>query len=568
TPDIGRVEFKIRQGQATHFSQFFCIGNTEVECLAYGARKGRILIRGYAGLVRLDESLDDKLMYDISKTSDLTVFDIGVKQGYSPPGKMKLRFETANSRRAVDVEITPPFRGAYFADAEGKILRSHSRICVHALAGYRLVCVGEVYKLLISASGSNRELSKVTEIGSGSFPLFKYEEEICNLFGMYVNPIDSENVIRLDVLDEGGGIAAGLQLGKYNCFTTDGVPFEIHDQNSNSLHDTVYPKAFYLGDMGDYIQETMPAYENGSFTFPPVCAEGPWILYCEDGHPYNLRPTLKINGKVNPQHFEGPLAKCNTIPDSNERREAVEQLLMNEPFDSSIWREVVSYHRYIHKHFLPANVLDYFKVIADSPPLAVKLFFAIQLNTADASTTYSSLMRMEESLPFAWHMIAAQQWHNGLNELRQLPDIIFNKMLERLCAFLEEQFTNDAGKEWSKLVTGLIYNPAYNVKDPGTMPPEYIHELRIRMKEKSNWPKEWYPGIPEEWRELFPVKGKYEKYQWAVLLAPFHAALTIAGKTPDRLDGIQKKKMQWYRGIAQDWYVRAMTHLLKRILAR
>ncbi len=561
-PGLGNVMFHVKSAGSSYFYRGYYLKDTVIDSIPLGPRIGKIEIRNFNGVANV---LNDVDVEQCRNNNSLTL-TVSAKTGDEPPGRVQIRLD-AQGKGSLTIDIVPPFKGAYFTDPEGKILKRKTRLCVDSLLGCRLICLGDDYRLFIKPVGEFSDFSSTMQLQQGSHPLYKYENAIKDMLNLY-NPVHENGFVELSLLNNGGGIEAMITVAHYNCFTTNDIPFKLTDLDEKVIEKDIILHGFHLGDLVEKVENVPLAFtQGGEYCFAPATTPGLWIVYTKSAQQFHLRPTLKVNQAIVDYKVESELANVNKIENRTERIIKIREILQREKYDSTVWKEIVIYYKLLVNHGLPAAAIDYYYVIAANPTLSVRFFIASQFQFSTDNEMLNALLLLENSLPFAWHLIPVKCWSEGCYELTELPGIMFHKIIERLKFFLNELFLNSEEYQPGHLLFSFANDLQKQDVDPGPIPKSIIDDLRTHMKEPENWPQKWYPSIPDEYRQLFDV-SKFENYQWPMLLAPLRAALIVAGKKHGYLSNPEKqKRMQLYRRKSQKWYDYAFAHMLQRIIA-
>jgi hypothetical protein len=565
----GNLIFRVDDNSSHHLLRAFYLGeNISVESVPESPRKGEIRVSGFTGLIK-PKTGTVPLQSEVIRQGNSVKIKLEAVEEHFPPAKIELEFETTGNSDKVIIEVAPPFLGAYFADPAGAILELNQQLCVNTLAGYRLVCVGDHYKVIFKNSYPFTDINKSIEVSPGTYQLFKFEEIISTFFQLY-DPLDTDNWLQMSVVDRNGKLSANIRFVQYNCSTGDGVPFQIYESHGCRIDDLLPVKGFHLGDMEDGISETFMTICNGTYDFKPDALPGPWIVHCQNTDTFKLRPTLKMCRQDEKIHTNNPICLLNQIHDPNQRRAAIAEILKTAQPYSLEWNTTTQYFKILMQNDLPSVVLDYFRVVAEDPVLMVRFFISAQSLYSTDSEMASALLLMEESLPLLWHHIPITIWIAELNTLSVNDDtggLRFIKIFNRVHYFISELFPYYRECNASDIIFGMITNPGRKEEDPGRIPIDWITELRQRVGLIENLPTDWYSSIYEEWRYLFDVTG-FQKEHWPLLLAPFRGALIVSGHSFGYwTQPLKMKRIQYYRKLAPVWYDKAFSHLLRRIIA-
>ena len=152
----------------------------------------------------------------------------------------------------------------------------------------------------------------------------------------------------------------------------------------------------------------------------------------------------------------------------------------------------------------------------------------------------SELLQMEESLPFAWHLLPLETWRKETADFlsHQSEPVLLREYLKRLRYFFTALYDCVNKEPLGDFLLSLCNNPDYKCSDPGPVPKQWITDLRIAIGPKENWPI-WTPTIEPQCRLYF--YRSIDRYQWGLLLAPVKAALIVTKHSQGYIDDEDRK---------------------------
>ncbi len=568
-PLPGTITYQVDTPGGQNFLKCCYIGqNTTVEVIPGGPLEGIVKIHGFDGLVSARSSCGNMDITPVRSTDNTVNLNVKRLNPSGTFGKLSLIFEFNGGRGRGTVEVIPPFDGVFIIDPQGELVKQNTTLCIDSLHGYRLNCIGDGYSVRVSYEGL---INKSIPLLSPSYSLLHFKPELERLFNLQ-DPFKPTSFVVFEVIDSLGTSKHRLKLARYNCYITDPleIPFNLLDNSCQSIKAGIELQGIPLEMSDNQIMETTLIATDAGYVFPEDAISGGWIVHSRISDGLRLRPSLKINKADQRTEQPDRLSLLSRIEEPIERWSALEKLLLDEPSESDTWKQVVSYYKLLEKHDLPAAVFDTCRVIARNPSLSVRFFFASLQRYPNEYMLTSELLQMEESLPFAWHLLPLEAWRKETADFlsHQSEPVFLQEYLKRLRYFFTALYDCVNKEPLGDFLLSLCNNPDYKCSDPGPVPKQWITDLRIAIGPKENWPI-WTPTIEPQCRHLFPVDD-IDRYQWGLILAPVKAALIVTKHSQGYIDDEDRKisRLKYYREMNPVWYDQVFQHMILKIISQ
>lgn len=565
---LGQVLYRVKTQDSVHITKCFRVPESaEIGIIPTSALSGMIKIKGVRG------TLASSIPCKISTKMDEVLLEYSLKSDETIPTKVTLTLDSPNNSGSVNFDIHAPFAGAYFMNAQYEVLTRNSVLCPAQLEGYRVVCVGDGYKLQIQGTNCGHyQPTNQVAIQSGERSIIDFIDLIIATLSLY-SSLDQQNVVTLSISDQTSQEVTRIRIKRFNAYTSDKdgclVPTVcVLDNDGGIIYNRIELKAFRLcGDFTDF-QHVDLIWNDFEYAFPEGTSSGTWIVYSNYKTENTFKPCLRILAGDEISENEDTLRYAITIADSEHRKQVINDILaMDTDITSENWHCIVSYALFAMEHKIPLDVMDYYQVIFKSPLLSARLFLALQNSPILSDDIWlSTSMKIVHEQNFAWRLIPIRCWVDELTNMNDssLPDMIKNLLNDRYFTFMQDLYQ----AYWDE-IKPFIINPNRSVSDPGVIPKKWFDELAIRISLPERWPS-WIPKLEEEWRNILPVEG-YDRRKWGLLLAPVKAALIAAGYSTDYWNDSQGWKIRricHYREIDRIWFDQVFTHVLKAIVHR
>jgi hypothetical protein len=201
-------------------------------------------------------------------------------------------------------------------------------------------------------------------------------------------------------------------------------------------------------------ETTLAELGSGLFQLPAQ-SDGPYLVYCRKGDAVVTRPQLidPPEGRTTPQTLTR-MQQCTLAPDSNARRNAVQDLLASIAIEVGSGAELSHLIRIVASlKGLSPRALDLTRELPSCPRLLCRLLLAA------SSERLESVLTLERDLPFLWMALPLDAWKHA------------------------------AGAEWDRAVLDLstVFDPAQATKQATELMQKRVEMLVERTA--------WFAGV-------------------------------------------------------------------------
>lgn len=300
--------------------------------------------------------------------------------------------------QSIYLKLNSPFTGVGLIDKNGELLEQDSILFLPNLYGIRLLR-SPYKKVTIKMWNDLRpEVIIYKEVLFHLQPLISYKESIQLLYSL-ADSMNHLNGVNIEVFDHSKDIR----------FFVKGFSNTI-----NNVQDQLNGVVEVSGDISDlnlYAIKLNAPHESelvipmegnieGKFSLPEGISKGQFIIVSDKHSGAQLQPRF-----------------INTDPDyvgttANDRIVAYKERLLNEDFNSNIWKELLIYYNICVQYNLPFSTFDQIRAIGICSEVAAKAFFFLGLSTKTTKNDFiqSQVTALERDLGFCFHWIKRKDW--------------------------------------------------------------------------------------------------------------------------------------------------------------
>lgn len=432
---LGCIDVKIEKEELIAYDMFFNIGNLRARYVHKAIEDAKIEITNIDSFeFKLDESQILKIQQDnnnfsLKVNTKYLKIPNGIKGSVGHRNQKKLYFEMAS-----------PFEGMAITNAEGKIISEDEKLTLANLYGLRILCTPNSGTILKIKNRLKTEVIITKEIKESSQPIISFIDEIKMLYYL-ADAMDYNNKVSLELTE-------GKKLKKYE-ITGFSHTLNVDEQfqNSVNLHlseDELDLYAIPLNCNSENI-DLIPLVRNELlYSIPTTEITKQFIIISsiEDGN--QLMPRF-VNTA---EDFEG-ISK-------EERIDRFHSQLLEENFESLIWKQLLTYFNICVKNDIPFSTFDQLRAISRSSKVAARTFLFLGVNQEE--TDYyiqKAIPEMEKDLGFCFHWIKKEDWEIALTELvEHYNNQNFDQIFGLISLYMRENGFNDI----FKIINGEIIN--------------------------------------------------------------------------------------------------------------
>lgn len=534
---LGCIDIKIVKDGLIAYDSFYNIGNLQVKCSNKAIDKAEIEIKNIESFeFKLDESLILKIQENNNKFSlkvntEYTKIPTAIKGSLGQRNQKKLFFEMAS-----------PFEGMAIINGDGKIIAEEEKLTLANLYGLRILSTPNSETILRIKNRLKTEVIITKEIKESSQPIISFIEEITRLYYL-ADAMDYSNKVRLELIE--GSISKTYEITGFSHTLNVEEQFE----NNFSLHLSEIELDLYaipLNCKSENI-ELIPLVRNElSYSIPTTEITNQFIIISTIENGNQLMPRF-VNMD---EHFVG-LSK-------EERIDQFHLHLLEENFESQIWKQLLPYFTICIKNHLPFSTFDQLRAISRSSKVAARAFLFLGINQEETDFfIQKAIPEMEKDLGFCFHWIKKEDWEMALNEL---VDHFDNQYFEQIFGLISLYMNENGFDDILKIINGE------NIKKENILYSD-IREVRALLGERvlKELPR-MTPKITKEYnisiKDHLPVK--------LLLKAPIAVAESI-NDTPnaypiwagdDHRESI-RRNIQYSQYLNSEFYSRVILQALK-----
>lgn len=431
----GCIDIKIEKDDLIAYDMFYNIGNLQAKYLNKSIDNAEIEIRNSDSF---EFKLDESPLIKIQQSNNN--FSLKVNTEYSKiPTSIKGSVGKRNQKKLY-FEMTSPFEGMAITNAEGKIIAEEEKLTLANLYGLRILSTPNSGALLRIKNRLKNEVIITKEIKESSQPVISFIEEITRLFYL-ADAMDFKNKVSLELIE--GSKSKTYEVTGFS----HTLNVEEQFQNNVSLYlseDELDLYAIPLNCKSENI-ELIPLAKNESiYTIPYTEITDQFIIISSVENGKQLMPRF-VNTN---EEFVG-ISK-------EERIDYFHSLLLEENFESQIWKQLLTYFNVCIKNHLPFSTFDQLRAISRSSKVAARAFLYIGINQEE--TDYfiqKAIPEMEKDLGFCFHWIKKEDWEIVLTEL---DDLYNNQYFEQIFGLLSLYMHENGFDDLLKFITGVGFN--------------------------------------------------------------------------------------------------------------
>jgi hypothetical protein len=542
------------------YAKFFNIGNLSVSYEKQSANSGVIRFEQWAaGII---QPVVPQQGIEIERITDRSwefVRDTGSRH-FASEAEFRISIEQDGF---TSILVPAPFKGAVITDLNGVIVERGSTVALHSLWQYQCKILGKEYANVTIYHNKNIHNKRTISLHLDKLtttPLSFFEEVINNLFILFGSDhTDYNSFVTLSVED------VSVDIKPFNICVDKCIWGEEQKVCFSTPADIEKLYALKVEcDYPDEIDIVELIKKDDGYYVPENSELKGFICFSDANSRDRVRPTY--------------LSLSPETSSMEERITAMRKELSISRFIDDIWYKVAVYFQLLVDNNLPFTVIDYFRVIAESPLLMVKMAIILLDRKIDSKIRIKGLSQFENDFAMAWHWIDNQTWEEGFNNfiLRKYDDI-----KEFYVSDIVKQSLNtdtDTAANIRKLVAGsdVVRINDFNEQSfiNNYMQKIGLNNLDDILIRENDWII--YPRINKKWQDLF-----HQEYGAAIrnfLWTPAKAALSAMGKDEDS-DGnknllwmkkheIERRIMFYYWKLLPDEYNKMFEAMLEKISYR
>lgn len=428
---LGCMDIKIEKDDLIAYDMFFNIGNLQAKYLNKSIDNAEIEIRNTDSFeFKLDES-------PVLKTQQSNNnFSLKVNTEYSKiPTSIKGSLGQRNQKKLF-FEITSPFEGMAITNSDGKIIAEDEKLTLANLYGLRILSTPNSGTILRIKNRLKTEVIITKEIKESSQPVISFKEEITRLYYL-ADAMDYRNKVCLELIE--GSKSKTFEITGFSHTLNVEEQFE-NNVSLQSSEDELDLYAIPLNCKSEYIELIPLVRKELSYRIPSTEITNQFIIISsiEDGK--QLMPRY-----VNTNEEFVEISKV-------ERIDQFHSQLLEENFESQIWKQLLTYFNICVKNDIPFSTFDQLRAISRSSMVAARAFLFIGINQEE--TDYfiqKAIPEMEKDLGFCFHWIKKEDWEIAITELDELYN---NQYFEQIFGLLSLYMRENGFDNILKIITG------------------------------------------------------------------------------------------------------------------
>jgi hypothetical protein len=416
---LGCIDVKIEKDDLIAYDMFFNLGNLRARYVHKAIDDAVIEITNMDSFeFKLDETQIVKIQQDSNKFSlkvntEYSKIPNGIKGSVGHRNQKKLYFEMAS-----------PFEGMAITNADGKIIAEQDKLTLANLYGLRILCTPNSGTILRIKNRLKTEVIITKEIKESTQPVISFIDEIKRLYYL-ADAMDYKNKVCLELIE--GRNSKTYEITGFSHTLNVDEQF----QNSVNLHLSEDDLDLYAIPLTSNSEGTdlIPLVRNElSYSIPKTEITSQFIII-----------SSKVNGKQLMPRFVNTAEDFEGIS-KEERINNFHSQLLEENFESLIWKQLLNYFNICVKNDIPFSTFDQLRAISRSSKVAARAFLFIGINNEE--TDYfiqKAIPEMEKDLGFCFHWIKKEDWLSTLSETKLLYGSQFEENIEALISsYMEE----------------------------------------------------------------------------------------------------------------------------------
>lgn len=479
--ELGVLDVKISYDGIDEFERVFNIGNL---CLSSSSdyNNPQITVNNNSFILEIYKSD----FFDFSVNQNKVNFNITNPAKF--PTSIKTRIRSNNQSYGLIADVISPFQGVILVDQNENIIKD-DEIYLDKIKGWRLITnsYGKEYEIRFS-NNKNQEIIISKKIERKVKPLFEFYDTFKSLFQLF-NIIDADNFLKMEIFEIAKNGNAGRKRRVIIKQFSETIKWEVNSENvikfdeieSIDISSSVY--ALPLDCDLEFIDK-VEIIKDSEFYSINTTNVNKFILFSDKNSKFKIKPEFI---SVNPEN------ELTTIEDRNNRIIDFSQQLLNEDFNSDVWKKFWVYYYLCRENDLPFATFDIIKAITTSSELAAKAFAFLSLEFDENVNRFSGndFIELENDLGFSFHWVKQSDWQNSCitnPELFQKIHIMLGYNRKHLNYFLlQESFNNnfvfylELNNLRQRLEARIINElPSFNIVDDRN---NYVKQLP-----NQNWP--------------------------------------------------------------------------------
>lgn len=534
---LGCIKIKIEKDGLIAHDTFYNIGTLQVRYNQKAIDNAKMEI---LNLNSFEFQFDESPILEIENENNNFSLKVNTKYSKIPTGINGSISQ--RGKKKVFFEIASPFEGMTITDKGGGVIAENEKITISSLYGLRILSTPNTETILRIKNKLKTDVIISKEIKESSQPVISFKDEILRLFYL-ADAMDYRNKVSIELIESRNSKTYEI----YGFSHTLNVDNQF--QNNVSLYDSDDELDLYAIPLNCSTEsiELIPLIRDElSYTIPTTEITNQFIVISTKEGDSQLMPRF-VNTDEN---FEGL--------EKDERINQIHSQLLENNFDSQIWKQLLAYFNICIENQIPFSTFDQLRAISRSSLVASRAFFLLGANQSDKDSFIQKFIpEIEQDLGFCFHWIKKDDWLYASDEINKIYQYqYFDKFIDLINTYMQEiglpellQYINGGSIQSEK----IMYSD--------------IHDLRAKLGERvlKELPVK-SPKITKNYnisiKEHYPVK--------LLLRSPIAVAESInntqqeypiwAGE--DFKDDI-RRNIQYSQYLNPDFYNKTIIHVLK-----
>ncbi|SDM35875.1 hypothetical protein [Kriegella aquimaris] len=533
---LGCIDLKIEKEGVAAFDMFFNIGSLQINYLEKSIGKAQLSLKNFDSFdFKLDESSilnieNQANVFSLKVRTEYSKIPTGIKGSVGKSGQKKLYFEMAS-----------PFEGMTITDREGKIIEENDQLSLANLYGLRILSSPNKETILKIRNRLKPDVKITMPLNEASQPVISFKDEIVRLFYL-ADAMDYRNKVYLEIIE--GRESKTYQISGFS-YTLN---VECQLENKLSLYNSEDELDLYaipLNCSEDDIA-LLPLLKDGAtYIIPNTQITSQFVVISSKENGKQLMPRF-VNTDEN---YIGS--------DRDERINAYHTEIMENDFNSQIWKQLLAYFNICVKEDIPFSTFDQLRAISRSSQVASRAFLYLGIHQIEPEIFIQRYIpEMEKDLGFCFHWIKNKDWQDTLEEINELYPNNFTNIVSLISDYLQENnllelfhFMNGSLKDVKK-----IYNAD-------------ISDLRSQLGERV---LNELPSLSPKITKDYSIPIQQHKLVKLLIKAPIAVAESITDTQieypiwagDELLDSI-RRNIQYCQYLKPEFYNKTILHALK-----
>jgi len=473
---LGCIKVKIEKDGLIAHDTFYNIGNLQIR---YNHKAIDIAEIEIINLNFFEFKFDESPILEIEHQNSNFYLKVNTQHSKIPTG-IEGSVGQRNQKK-VFFEIASPFEGMTITNKDGKIIAEDEKLSISSLYGLRILSTPNTETVLKIRNWLKPDVIIAKEIKESSQPVISFKDDIIRLFYL-ADAMDFRNKVSLELIE-------GRNTKTYEIFGFSHT-LNIDDQFQNKIslsdsNDDLDLYAIPLNCSAENI-ELIPLIRNEkSFIIPTTQISNQFIVISAKEGDFQLMPRF-VNTDEN---FEGL--------DKEERINLIHSQLLENNFNSQIWKQLIPYFNICIENQIPFSTFDQLRAISRSSQVASRAFFFLGANQLDQDYfIQNAIPELEKDLGFCFHWIKKGDWESALNGIiEHFGDRFFDGFISMISSHMQEiglpellQFINGASIQNENIRYSDIYELRAQLgervlKELPNASPRITKEYNIPIKE-------------------------------------------------------------------------------------